>query len=296
MNNLIYKYIKLDTNEVVYIGRTNNFMRRKREHEVYEPFEKNRPQYDYPLSRGIRKYGLNNYKCEIIEDNLTYEQSLVREKYWIAFYHTYDDPSKYNQSPGGENITEPIYSDAVIDYVKELLIEQVPFSEIQEETGISLSHISEINTGKRRYDTLCDYPLNKMTCGRKLNKTQVNEIITLLKETNLSVQDISHQYNVSNSVIECINKGKHYKQTDIKYPIRARKKQTTSHHLTPDEIKLLISDIVYTDESFEKLAQKYKVSITTIYNINSGRTRKQDQYIYPLRQKQEPINESKKNK
>lgn len=33
----IYKYIKIDTNEVVYVGRTNNLKRRRREHEIYEP-------------------------------------------------------------------------------------------------------------------------------------------------------------------------------------------------------------------------------------------------------------------
>lgn len=36
---IIYKYIKIDENEVVYVGRTNNLERRRREHEVYEPTE-----------------------------------------------------------------------------------------------------------------------------------------------------------------------------------------------------------------------------------------------------------------
>lgn len=38
-DNVIYKYTKLDTNEVVYVGRTNNILRRRKEHEFYEPQE-----------------------------------------------------------------------------------------------------------------------------------------------------------------------------------------------------------------------------------------------------------------
>ena len=93
---IIYKYIKIDTNEVVYIGRTNNLERRRREHEIYEPWEEKRPHYNYPLSRGIRKYGKENYKCEIIEVVDSYEKSLQQEKYWIKYYNTFEDNTKYN--------------------------------------------------------------------------------------------------------------------------------------------------------------------------------------------------------
>ena len=283
MNNLIYKYIKIDTNEVVYVGRTNNLARRREEHEQYEPFEQQRPHYNYPLSRGIRKYGLKNYKCEIIEDNLTYEQSLEREKYWIKYYNTYNDPSKYNQTPGGEYITEPLYSDDVIDRVKWLLEHQVPYKEIQEETGISFPHISEINTGKRRRDNIHNYPINEKTCGKKLDQEEVLEIIELLKQSNLSNKEIGLQYNIGEGTIEKINKGKGYKQDNIEYPIRSRIKQTKSHHLKKDELDNLINDIINTEIPFSQLATKYKIGTSTVYNINNGVTRRQDKYTYPLR-------------
>ena len=63
MNYLIYAYYKQNTNEIVYVGLTNNLERRRCEHEIYEPQEKGRPHYDYPLSRGIRKYGVDYYGC-----------------------------------------------------------------------------------------------------------------------------------------------------------------------------------------------------------------------------------------
>ena len=282
-NNVIYKYVKIDTNEVVYIGRTNNFLRRRREHEVYEPQEKGRPQYDYPLSRGIRKYGVDNYKCEIIEEGLTYEESLKREIYWIEYYDTYNDPSKYNYTPGGECVTESKYDDELVNEVKLLLEEKVDFKTIQEKTGISISHISEINTGKRRKDSYHTYPINNMTCGRKLTIEQVMEIIELLKTTKIPNQQIGAQYNVDEGTIQNINLGKRYYQKDIQYPIREKCKVSKNHKLNEEEFENLVADIQNTNVSFAKLALKYNISSSTVYNINKGVSRKSEKYSYPLR-------------
>lgn len=175
---IIYKYIKVDENEVVYVGRTNNLERRRREHEIYEPTEANRPHYNYPLSRGIRKYGKDAYKCEIIEEVSTYEESLKQEKYWIKYYNTFNDPSKYNYTPGGElSFATTKFEDEVIEEVKNLLEQQIDYETIKDRTGVSISHISEINTGKRRRDRNRTYPINEMTRGRKINSKQLQEII-----------------------------------------------------------------------------------------------------------------------
>ncbi len=283
MSNLIYRYIKVDTNETVYVGRTNNLPRRRMDHEEYEPYQMGRSPYNYPLSRGIRKYGVKNYRCEVVEDNLTYEESLERERYWIKYYNTYNDPSKYNQTPGGEIITEPIYSDEVIEQVKKMLELGTSFKEIQQNTGISLTHISEINTGKRRRDDNHTYPINSMTCGRKLNSEQVLEIIALLQQGKLSNREIGIKYNVCEGVITKINLGKSYKQKNIDYPIRSRLESSKRKQLSEVELQKLIEDITKTNISFPKLAAKYGVGTTTIYNINNGTTRKQPKLIYPLR-------------
>lgn len=282
--HIIYKYIKLDTNEVVYVGRTNNLERRRREHEVYEPREQGRPHYNYPLSKGIRKYGRKNYRCEIIETIETYKESLEREKYWIKYYNTFLDKEKYNYTPGGEigYLTQK-FDDIIIDEVKSLLEAQVNFKEIQDRTGISLSHISEINTGKRRKDKDREYPINKMTCGRKLEEIKVQEIISLLRQSQKTCQEIAAIYNVSETTIRNINIGKRYYQEDIQYPIRRPLKSTQYKRLSQEEAELIISDIINTKISFSQLAIKYNVGATTIYNINNGRTHFNEKYSYPLR-------------
>lgn len=281
---IIYKYIKIDENEVVYVGRTNNLERRRREHEVYEPTQVNRPHYNYPLSRGIRKYGKDAYKCEIIEEVFTYEESLKREKYWIKYYNTFNDPSKYNYTPGGElSFTTAKFEDEIIEEVKNLLEQRVDYETIKDRTGISISHISEINTGKRRRDRNRTYPINEMTRGRKINSEQLQEIICLLQNTDMTCAEIGQKYNVSGTEIQKINYGSIQKQEGITYPIRTRIISHKKHTLTAEELSELCNDIINTNISFNQLANKYNISITTVYNINKGTSRKNDKYTYPLR-------------
>lgn len=281
---IIYKYIKIDENEVVYVGRTNNLERRRREHEVYEPTEVNRPHYNYPLSRGIRKYGKDAYKCEIIEEVFTYEESLKREKYWIKYYNTFNDPSKYNYTPGGElSFTTAKFEDEIIEEVKNLLEQRVDYETIKDRTGISISLISEINTGKRRRDRNRIYPINEMTRGRKINSEQLQEIICLLQNTDMTCAEIGQKYNVSGTAIQKINYGSLQRQEGITYPIRTRIISHRKHTLTAEELSELCNDIINTNISFNQLANKYNISITTVYNINKGTSRKNDKYTYPLR-------------
>ena len=281
---IIYKYIKIDENEVVYVGRTNNLERRRREHEVYEPTEVNRPHYNYPLSRGIRKYGKDAYKCEIIEEVFTYEESLKEEKYWIKYYNTFNDPSKYNYTPGGElSFTTAKFEDEIIEEVKNLLEQRVDYKTIKDRTGISISLISEINTGKRRRDRNRIYPINKMTRGRKINSEQLQEIICLLQNTDMTCAEIGQKYNVSGTAIQKINDGSNQRQEGITYPIRTRIISHRKHTLTAEELSELCNDIINTNISFNQLANKYNISTTTVYNINKGTSRKNDKYTYPLR-------------
>lgn len=281
---VIYKYIKIDENEVVYVGRTNNLERRRREHEIYEPTEVNRPHYNYPLSRGIRKYGVNAYKCEIIEEVSTYEESLEQEKYWIKYYDTFNDPSKYNYTPGGElSFTTTKFEDEIIEEVKELLEQQIDYETIRDRTGVSISHISEINTGKRRKDKNRTYPINEMTRGRKISSKELQEIIELLKTTQITCAEIGKKYNVSGSAIQRINNGSVQRQSDIDYPIRKRVVPHKKHTLTTVELGELYNDIINTNIPFNQLAVKYNISVTTVYNINKGNSRKNNNYSYPLR-------------
>ena len=49
----------------------------------------------------IQKYGWNNITHEILEDNLSFEEAELKEKYYIEKYKTYDENYGYNMTVGG---------------------------------------------------------------------------------------------------------------------------------------------------------------------------------------------------
>lgn len=82
----------------IYIGKTNDFERRKHEHVTSKT--------SHLFSRALAKYGQSNFKWEIIESNIaTLKLSNEREKYWINYFNAYfrnNNSNGYNMTKGGD--------------------------------------------------------------------------------------------------------------------------------------------------------------------------------------------------
>lgn len=91
--NVVYKITKKSNNELVYIGKTNSFERRKLEHFAPSIYN-NR---EYPLYLGIRKYGVDAYIMEKLFECKTEEEALELEKKMIS-----EMKPRYNLAGGGE--------------------------------------------------------------------------------------------------------------------------------------------------------------------------------------------------
>lgn len=93
----IYKATNI-VNGKVYIGKTNNFERRKWEH-----LNRNTNHF---FSRALQKYGYINFEWSILEDEIkTLEESNLRERYWIKSYNSYfrwPNSNGYNMTKGGD--------------------------------------------------------------------------------------------------------------------------------------------------------------------------------------------------
>lgn len=87
----IYKITNKE-NCKVYIGQTNNFARRYKEHFLWKL---NKRQY---IDEIISDFGTDNFTFEIIEECPS-EKLDEREKYWIQFYNSFYDG--YNKTKGG---------------------------------------------------------------------------------------------------------------------------------------------------------------------------------------------------
>ena len=67
------------------------------------------------------------------------------------------------------------------------------------------------------------------------------------------------------------------------YPLRQKVHSKTRHVLKENELMKLINDLMNTIIPFSELSKKYNIGITTVHNINKGKTRKKDNFSYPLR-------------
>ena len=157
----IYKITNLINNKS-YIGQSIKIESRWEEHRR-NAFNFKDINYNKCFYQAIRKYGLENFKFEVIEE-CKVEELDEREIYWISFYQTFppDLGKGYNLYPGGKG----------------------------------------------------NYP--------KLTNEQVIEIISLLKNTNLSTIEIANKYNICTDLVIGINVGRMYRLNNYNYPIRIK--------------------------------------------------------------------------
>ena len=94
----IYK-ITNNVNHKLYIGKTNHSERRWKDH-CRLAFKDNHKEYNKALYQAMRKYGLENFSFEIIEELKDYSISGEREQYWIQYYDSYNNG--YNETTGGD--------------------------------------------------------------------------------------------------------------------------------------------------------------------------------------------------
>lgn len=225
--NLIYAYKKIDENKIVYVGQTVNLKLRDKRHREIDPFDPCLREYNYPLSRGIRKYGNDAYELIILEDNLSQEQLNEREKYQIKYYDTYYHG--YNQSLGGQNPVIVKHNEDEIDKVINLLKNTTKtFQEIADECDISLTHVYNINVGLRRKRDDIQYPIRdnkaKGSRGLKFSQEECKEIHNyILNNPNIKMKEIAKHFNCDYSTIRNINYGKtkSYILEGYKYPLRS---------------------------------------------------------------------------
>lgn len=102
MTTGIYK-ITNKINRHSYIGFSVNIEHRFSDHRT-KPFSSTKKDdLDKVLYKAIRKYGVDNFDFEVIEEcPQDIELLKQREQYWIAYYKTYLNREDYNETPGGD--------------------------------------------------------------------------------------------------------------------------------------------------------------------------------------------------
>lgn len=107
----IYKVTCLVNNKI-YIGLTNVTVESRWRDHVYAAHTPSSLDYDFKFHRAIRKYGVENFNVETIE-NIRAEELQERERYWIAYYDSYN--CGYNSTLGGDGQCKYNY-DEIVEY------------------------------------------------------------------------------------------------------------------------------------------------------------------------------------
>jgi len=125
----------------------------------------------------------------------------------------------------------------------------------------------------------------------KLTQKQVNEIIVLLKTTDLSTKDIANRYKITSSSVSNINTGKSWFNENNIYPIKKTQtgsKGSKNHKskFTEDQI-MEIRNLYSTDIDVKDIIEKYSyiASPSAIESIIYGRSWKHLP-IYKRREKE----------
>lgn len=155
----IYK-ITNQTNGKCYIGQSINIKRRWREHKkvILEPES---ASYNYPLYRAFRKYGLENFSFEILEE-CPLEELNEKEIKYISEYKSNSSSFGYNQSPGGhqKNPDARKLTEEQVEEICDLLSSTfLTEAEIGKLFNIGQRAISRINTGESYFSSEKDYPI-----------------------------------------------------------------------------------------------------------------------------------------
>lgn len=219
----IYKITNL-INGKSYVGQSIDIHKRWKR-EIEDSNNANRISYDYPLMRAFRKYGIDNFNFEIIEE-CCIEDLNEKEIYWIDFYDTFFHG--YNQTLGGDTtIRQP--KEKIIGVINDLLNTDMIHKDIAAKWDISTEMVQGINTG-RYWKHNADYPLQKrkeakiyccQKCGKEIsrgstlcilchnrlknaNKTNIpNKDILLndLYDNNGNFTQVGNKYNVSDNAV-----------------------------------------------------------------------------------------------
>ena len=139
----IYKIQNLLNNKV-YVGQSNNILRRWKDHKT-NAFNSNDHNYNTHLYRSIRKYGLQNFSFEILEECSTSELD-AREIYWISYYNSFFEG--YNLTMGGDGSGSEVNKTRIISIIHELETTYKSHRQIAEENEISTEMVQGINSGR----------------------------------------------------------------------------------------------------------------------------------------------------
>lgn len=291
-------YIYLFTNRINgkhYVGQTNNPKKRYNAHKS-ESYNKKSSGYWLPFHCAIRSYGIDNFTFQIIEeiaDNENQDFIDDRERYFIEYYKSLVNQNGYNLKLGGQKSSRislsyaeklnksRLFTEKEIQDIQKRLINDEEYDDIEKIYAPKLKRtfLCNINTGNNFFNPNFDYPLKKNSRS-KFSQREIQIIKNRIKRGD-KYADIQKDFNIKSAgFLSMINTGKCFYDKRDTYPLcnKGSRKQ-----INEAWAQGIIKDLLTTKLSIKEIAKKWDKSISTINNINVGRSHHQKKLTYPLR-------------
>lgn len=164
----IYKITNL-INGKSYIGQSINIEKRFISHKQ-RAFNKKDRDYNKHLYCSIRKYGLNNFSFEILEE-CSIDELNDRERYYIIKYNSF--LNGYNLTLGGDSSRAKSSKQQIAGIVKDLKTTILSHKDIANKWNVSIEMVQGINTGRYWHLDNEKYPLQNRNAqwARRKNLT-----------------------------------------------------------------------------------------------------------------------------
>ena len=275
-------------NNKKYIGQSIKIESRWKEHRK-NPFNPKNRNYNCYFYQAIRKYGIENFKFEVLEE-CKIEELDEREKYWISFYQTFP-PSLgkgYNLYPGGDGNYPKLTNEQVIEIINLLKQHELSYIKISTLYGVNKSLIGEINLGHAYAQIGIEYPIRKDFKGIKklkfrdftLNPHPSKKLIPSYKELFTSfyelrnAEKVAQKYNISTMLLKkwCREYGinaQRKKEYIEKYEVEflGKEPKKINHFKKVKQLNPKTNEIIKIWNNKTEIAKYYGVSSTCIDNV-----------------------------
>lgn len=213
----IYKIIN-NLNGKCYVGQSIHIEERWQEHISLS--KDGTYCYEKPLYRAFRKYGIENFTFEILEE-CPKEELGEKEKYYIILNNAYLEG--YNCNLGG-NINSDYnttYKQKIKNIIEDLQNDELTEKEIAKKYNVSYSVVWKINRGKTYTQFNLTYP----------------------------IRNNNNSYKEQNKCVDC---GKEIDQRSTRCVKCANKARRTEKPMSREELKMMIRIL-----SFTEIGKKY---------------------------------------
>lgn len=242
-----------------------------------------------PIDKSIRKYGINNFDFEIIEE-CPKEELNEREIYWIDYYNTYFGEG-YNCTIGGDGASHAVKLSNVDvgNIISDLKQSELSILEIAKKYNVSKETILNINAGKSRIQNNELYPIRDTTVFSFKDVIDKNSLFNELNNTQGNIKKIAEKYGASEQTIRILCDTYNIPKTRISYGYV----DYQEYHAKEICQCNLQKEIIHKYPSTREAARQLKINHNAIYRALHSKSHFSNGYLWYLSSEyQQPIRDA----